>query len=779
MTRIFIEDYELDIDKNLVNRITYAIDDLEHLDTKTTTFTKTIVLPGTANNNTLLGNIFEFNNANFTYDSAPNVKYNFNAAKSAKCRIDVNGMQVVKGVFRLLEIVYDGGQIEYECSIFGELGGFINKIGNLRLEDLDFSDYDQDWTTANIINSWDNAGNTFQLTVFSFTAASKKITFFSDVMSLFPAVGEQFTIYGSASNDGTYTVAVKNVLELTVVESLVDEGGTIPYPTPLFAPVNTSGTGVYYPLVDIGQVSTGPPYGVAKKDYQYRAFRPALHVFEYLDKIITNAGYTWESDFCNSAFFKRLIIPHNSKALTRISTTALDISYSGAGQVLVNPTHYLNLLLPTHTTLGSFTTSDDHTFTYGGAAVSGVFTLHIVGTINSNNLENNVFITLVVGGVGGSGGGAATQVYPVVNPSVPLPFDLTLTLPLTILPTWELEVIVGSGSADPPQEYDVIVTSARVTFITNDPNPVQLNLNEAIIMNDTIPRGIYQKDFFASLLKMFYLMVTEDKFKERHLIITPWIDFYDTDPATVIDWSDKVERMKQIRVKPMSEVNARFYELKFKKDTDFYIDGYQKKYNEGYGDRFYDNNLEFSKDTETVELIFANAVLVGYAGEDKIVPTIFKKTNDVEERIDHVVRIMQAKKVTGVASWDIMDGATVIAGSLTYYPYAGHLDDPDAPDVDICFGVPKELFFALVSGNLSNNLFNAFYSSYMAEITDKDSRLLQAMVKLNDIDIYNLDFSKFIYIDGGKYRLQRLIDYAAGEDEPTKAELLRVIYTTY
>ena len=42
-----------------------------------------------------------------------------------------------------------------------------------------------------------------------------------------------------------------------------------------------------------------------------------------------------------------------------------------------------------------------------------------------------------------------------------------------------------------------------------------------------------------------------------------------------------------------------------------------------------------------------------------------------------------------------------------------------------------------------------------------------------------LEFSKFIYIDGGLYRLQKLIDYAPNENETTKAEFLRVIYTTY
>jgi hypothetical protein len=84
-----------------------------------------------------------------------------------------------------------------------------------------------------------------------------------------------------------------------------------------------------------------------------------------------------------------------------------------------------------------------------------------------------------------------------------------------------------------------------------------------------------------------------------------------------------------------------------------------------------------------------------------------------------------------------------------------------------------------VSGDLANNMFNAYYSPYMAEITDKDSRIVTLNVKLNDVDIFNLDFSKFIYIDGCLYRLIKVIDYNAGSNETTKVQLLRVIKTQY
>jgi hypothetical protein len=693
MTRLFIEDYEMDIDKELVNRITYAIDDLEHLDSKSTSFTKTIVLPGTTKNNNLLGNIFDFNNSNFTFDSLNNVKYNFNASRLARCRIDVNGLQVIKGSFRLLEIVYNGSQVEYECAVFGELGGFISKVGNNRLEDLDFSNYDHSYTNTAITDSWDNAN---------------------------------------------------------------------------------SGQGIYYPLIDIGEVSNGAPYGVAKKDYQYRTFRPALHVREYLDKIITNAGYTWESQFFNTDFFKRLIVPHNSKQLTRISSTGLDISYSGTGQLFQTPDGYYEIEHPTQTVLGAFTTLDNKTFTYGGTnTISGRFKLRVQGTYDySQNLDANLRLTLFTSAV------VSTNVYffpPATSGTIP--FDITLDVDATFNTNDFVRATLVAAN-DFGDSWYVNVTDSSIVYTLSSLTPVPINLGEDIYMNDTIPRGIFQKDFFASILKMFYLLVSEDKYKERHLVIEPFIDFYATDIATYEDWSLKVDRSKQIRLKPMSELNSRYYELKFKKDTDYYNETYQKRYEEGYGDRIFDNGFEFAKEKETVEIIFSNSVLVGYLNEDKVVPAIFKLRNQVEEKIDHNIRIMQAKKVTGVTSWNILNAATVVS-SNTDYGYAGHLDDPDAPDADICFGVPKELFFVLVSGNLSNNLFNAYYSSYMAEITDKDSRLLQCMLKLSDIDIYNLDFSTFKFIDGGLYRLQKLIDYASGENEPTKAELLRVIYTTY
>jgi hypothetical protein len=224
----------------------------------------------------------------------------------------------------------------------------------------------------------------------------------------------------------------------------------------------------------------------------------------------------------------------------------------------------------------------------------------------------------------------------------------------------------------------------------------------------------------------------------------------------------------------MSEINARYYAFKYKSDNDFYNDNYKKKFNEGYADRLYDTEFDFVKDTDSTEVIFASSPLYQKTGTDKIYPAIYKLSdnNTKEDRMDFVIRILQAKKITGRTSWTITNGASL--GSQTTYGYAGHLDDPFTPTNDINFGAPKELYFS-ASTYPTTNLFNAYYSDYMAEITDKDSKLLKCEALLNIADIQNLDFSKLIMIDNQLFRLNKIDGYSIIDYKTSKVELLKVI----
>ena len=668
-TQLFIENYEADVSEDISTLLTFELDDVKDFSSRSTTWSKTVVLPGTARNNDLFGNIFQVGQSNEHNPGLDNIGYNYNASKAADCIIFQDQLQTFKGVLRLMQINSFKGKIEYEVAMFGEIHGLNVALSGSLLEDLDFSAYDHAWNETNIVNSWDNV----------------------------------------------------------------------------------SGVSYYYPLIDHGN------YSLLKADWDFRTFRPALYAKEYIDKMFTEAGFRYECDLFDTARFKSLIIPYNRKQLLSSNSNI----YNASGTTSQPSLGFL--LLEFEDQAGSgFTTSDEHIFTF--AAVSpGTITIDwsiLASTGNGTGYQllfkvNNITHTTQTIFGAFEGDPAVNSVSVTLSPGDNIRWILDSILPTTLTAT----------------EVSFSATAAAGLL-------VELGYGETVQMNDCIPKNIRQVDFFLSIIKLFNLYVYEHRQDPRLILITPYVDFYSTDSADSVDWTYKLNRDKTVKVRPMSELNSKKYEFKYKPDTDYYNDLYRKRYGQGYGDYIFDSAFEFAEQTNSLELIFSATVLVGWGGEDKIFSTIFKLSNQQEESIDYNIRILQAKKIEGVTSWDLLDDVTVLT-SLTKYGYAGHLNDPDAPSNDLNFGVLAELFFTLVSGDLTVTQFNVYWSAYMAEITDKDSKLLEAFFYLTNLDIMNLDFSKKIFIDSVLFRLNKIKDFNVSNPTDSEIELLKVNFLVY
>jgi hypothetical protein len=695
-TEIYIEDYKLDLSKELSTEFSYAIDDITDFGSRNTSFSKTISIAGNSTNNRVFGFVFDLGNANFTDNTLPNVNYNYNASKSAQCRIFIDKIQVFKGTLRILEIIIDNKSIEYQCSVFGELGGFITALGNKRLsgnintkDNLDFSDYDHTYNIANIKASWE--------------------------------------VSGARGSNNT----------------------------------NAYGSGYFYPLIDYGNVSTN------KINFQVSAYRPALFVKEYIDKIFEGTDYTYilHLESGDQDLYNRLIIPHNQKTLSKLTSGALKVNATNYTYPIDG--FYTDIQFGNIIQLGNFTNVGDIEFVYNSSTpLSGYLNLVLVGFFEGTTTgtfelrKNNVIIE-----------------RQVVNPNSSFNFEMVVDSILFNLNDSITLDFRFDGSLSPVK--NLIITGGGIVVNSNAAQVTQINYNDALVINDTIPRGIFQRDFFLSIVKMFNLYVYEDTWNDKKIIIKPYINFYPDTSANALDWSDKIDRSKPLSIKPMSELNARYFNYKFKEDNDFYNENYKKKYNEGYGDRIYDTEYDFSKETDTLDVIFASSVLYQKVGTDKIYPAIYKVSdnNTKENSMDCVIRILQAKKITGRTSYDILNGATIL-DTITTYGYGGHLNDPFTPTNDINFGVPFDIQFN-ASTFPSTNLFNVYHSNYIAEITSKDSKLLTCTALLNTLDINNLDFSKYIWIDGVLFRLNSVEGYNPMEYNTTKISLLKVIETTY
>ncbi len=248
---LFLEGELADIRQDLGMQLNYNIDDINKYGSRDTSFSKTIVLPGTAKNNRLLGFVGELGSFNTYAGGAANIGSNFNPAQTTKAELRANGLLLLKGVFRLTGIVKERDMIEYEGNLFGELGGFIAAIGADKLEDLDFSEYNHTYTRDNIVKSW---GDTVKTKLITFTSSLKRIRYSGINDSSLYVAGQTITISGSVSNNGVYTIVSASYSFFTgntiiVQESIVNETVTCQITIP--------GTGgYYYPLIDYGTYST-------------------------------------------------------------------------------------------------------------------------------------------------------------------------------------------------------------------------------------------------------------------------------------------------------------------------------------------------------------------------------------------------------------------------------------------------------------------------------------------------------------------------------------------
>ena len=688
-TEIYIEDQLIDLLKDIGTDFTYSIDDVKDFGSRNTSFSRTISIPATARNNQIFGFAFEINMAHEHNMDLPNVNTNFSASQAAKCEVYIDRIQIFKGVIRILEMVSDKGATEYQCAVFGELGGFITELGNRRLEDLDFSEYNHTWNVTSIQNSWD-------------------------------------TVNGSS---------------------------------------------YFYPLIDYGDVSTN------KDDFSVYTFRPALYVKEYIEKIFEGTTYTLNCDFFDTAFFKTLIIPNNSQGI-RGTNDRFILGTKTISQVLLNsntPTaRSADLPFDTTTLLDVTENAGKSIFTYTGSTKTVRTIASITGVFQTDS-ASSITATLYIAGVAVQ---AFTQNTFSANNPFSFAFDITGNIANTNTVRMEISVPVTANT------YIVTISSASINLSQSASQIVDVAYNGVISINENLPKGIFQKDFFLSICKMFNLYVFQDNLNEKQINISPYIDFYSSSVTNSLDWSQKIDTGSAMSIKPMSQLNARYYAYKYTPDTDYYNDNYLKKYGQTYGDNLYDSEFDFVKETLSTQIIFAPSVLFqpqNHAHIDKYYTTIFKLSNNnsQEDSMDSVIRILMAKKLSIAHTWHIKSGETgggSNLANLNVYGYAGHLDDPITPTIDINFGVPKELQFPATTYP-TNNLFNTYHLPYLLEITDMESKLLTCRVYLTAVDIYNLDFSKYIWINGVLFKLNKVTSYDPTSYRTTQVELLKVINT--
>jgi hypothetical protein len=686
--RLVCGGYSVDLPTDFGIQINKSIADIREPESRSSDWTKTFTLPGTKTNNKLFTHLFDLN-LSIRNTSAVNFSPDFNPNLKADALLMVDEVTQIEGFIRLLSIkVNDLNQIEYECSMHGELADLFAKISDAKLADLDFTEYNHILNATNIFNSWD-------------------------------------------------TSIVKN--------------GSSGYVN--FSSGAPTGEGYVYGWVDNG---TYADYQTLYTDN----VTPYIYAKTIVDKIFSGAGYSYSSgSFFNTAQFKRLVVPCPSRmpilSETQIQNRQFEAKPSGTttygqgGQYnfqteITDPSNQWNTSTSTFTN-GFAGQVYDFNFYVNGSADN--LQANVTNTIRFRLFINSKFIKEVV-------------VFKVANSAGTATFDDTIIFSNITLQKNDTVTIKPGYIRD---QFGAIISAATTTINTSSKfyNTI---VESSYGLDDTMDLAgfftateVKQREFMKWLFTMFNLYIEPTEIA-KNVVILPREEFYTN---SVSDWTEKRDLSQPLDITPMGELDAGKYLFTYKDGDDDGNKFYKEDYSRTYGDRQILVENDFVKDEKKIEIGFVPTLIVKPENEvDKYLPEIATASESTKSGN---VRILQYKAKT-CASYLVREGSNTIfnagAGHVkTKYPFMGHLDDPLASTSDINFGLPRYIGLASGTAVTNNNLFNAYWSKYINEITDKDSKIVKGNFYLTPADMEKLSFRDLYFFDGNYFRLNKIEDY--------------------
>lgn len=370
--------------------ITFSILDIREPEKRKTSWSKTVTIPGTKNNNRIFTHIYEIGQDGWFTINGKSYYEAFNPNLRLEAILMQDGVQVMKGNLQMKRIKRDlNGNIEYEISLNGDLTSLFYDVGDAKLSDLDFSEWDHAWTKTNVENSWAGINTKSDgSTYLNMETGSRKIinrvgrhtdgrmkvrttslhglqvddTVFLDMFSgkisntdyLDQAfAGGEFIVTSliSTTEFVVNTVYPQRYAGYGDTYTIVTTAGYESYAYKKTA----TGRGYVYPMISWGDEFDYNSFPVT-------SFAPSIYIKEIFDKIMSETNSRYESTFLNSQFFKRLILTQKKKEYelnvaqvkSRKFSVGLTSSYTtGASWRAVQNSYYPNFvdasLLPSTT----------------------------------------------------------------------------------------------------------------------------------------------------------------------------------------------------------------------------------------------------------------------------------------------------------------------------------------------------------------------------------------------------------------------------------------------
>lgn len=570
----------------------------------------------------------------------------------------------------------------------------------------------------------------------------------------------------------------------------------------------TIGTDEYcYPFIDYG-LSGGNSY-----NWYFADLKPAVFEWYYIQRIFEDAGYLTSSNYLASTYAQSIIIPDVNAGALQLEQADVDNSEIYVGRLTTHTTNTAGVIgipwaftwaftmtgfvvpfnndstLPFrdiganyNTGTFEFTTPIAAYFNHdaalnceivinppaGTTSLNGQFTVYTALQVDTGSGFTNTLVTSSVINVTAATGNTFATIcnHPGAAYAAGTKFRYAVSAIGTVnFLNGGSPILSGSSSIDflikSGTTWHSYIYDTRVAY------------GSTVYMNNTRPKNVKQIDFLTSIIRAenLYFELQGDGITYK---IEPRDTFFDVtgDP---LDWTYKLDTSKDIEIVPMGDLDFNRVVFDFTSDEDYYNKLYYDEFKEVYGHEEIELDNQFIRNEKKIEVIFSPTPVARYGNQGIVAPRFFRKDNGVVEPMEcNIRRLYFGGLKSGTHNLFQQQNSTAVATYSPTYPFAGMINDPVNPTVDLGFGIPQRLYWNFGGQTYTNNnRQNARYSKFLAEISDRDSKIVTAWFNLNEKDMHLFSFRKLVFVDGTYYVVNKIMDYDPQHTRSTKVELFK------
>lgn len=708
----------LDVRPDVNFPLTFSVGEIRDITKRTGTFSKTIVLPATDNNNRILNHYYDVNIQAGTFD----------LTKITRCQVLQNDVIILEDAILQLVSVNKSQNtdaheqvVNYEVLIKDTKAELFTAITNAELTDIDFSDLNHFSNSSTIISTYGNTeANGFKY-VLPYSIAG---TINYHIRQLKPAIYAK-TYFDRIFANAGFTYTWPNLQEARFDKLLIPYNGdenqigwddfkvvaNTAYTTTYAQPANGSFVPFIQDLANWTEVED-----------QQNLFNP------------TTGIYTAPTD----------TDPVASQGYEFKATITYEVAFSHSNPNPVQP-YVFNSQIGTY--VPQARTFTPYLKAVNPALQGSISTLTPI-TINSGLASGTTIF------------GTYANIA-ITSPSGYISTGDLLKLQVGLQSNWQTGFNYWRDAAGTATKVgiDIDIIDIKLEILPNsNTQPIGGFLN----MNEYVPEKIKQSDFVKSIFTMYNLFADVDPEQPTNIILKHRDQYYDEGKEK--DWTYKLAKDREQNLEFLPDVSSKRLILTYKQDKDSPNQLYYDTTREVYGQQEYIFNSEYVRDIDTKEIIFSPTPIT-QTPFGAVVPMIdgqAPKTN---------IRILYDGGVKSCGFYNLIDGGLTGTYNVQTYPAITHFDDPLTPSFDINFGVNDFYYYDLQS--LTNNtLYNMYWRRTINQINE--GKMLTAFFHLTEADIHNLKLNDKIRIDNSWWNINKVIDYNANIEGLTKVELISV-----